>query len=509
MDSGMDIRVQPVPADLADGLHAVYQPIVALGSGAVIGFEALARGRAGTEWSSPTAMFAAARALGVAERLDRLCQEAALEGIRHAGLPPGTALFVNVVPTTTPPARSRRLSELVAWAASEHRVIVEITEDRLADDPAAVVATVERARRYGFLVALDDVGVNPASVAYLPLVSPDIIKLDRSILRDPLRPEAVHAVHAALDESERTGALILAEGVEYSHDVATAHAIGAHLAQGYLFGRPGAPGAVDAPGALAERHYGEHPSSTPFHVLAATVPTRIGSPRYVEARRAHIEDIARRVGGKIVLTSFDRDRCDVDAQRRLTALSATSPPVVAVGPDVPDHLRAAGVRVIRTRHPALAREHGTIILGPHFAAAVIARNRTDDEVEFVATTNRDAVIDCARSLLPRLVADIGPSLQLDPSPRLGITPPGTGVYDDVRKACRAFLVDGGPAPLTQQQAALTALRHADPFLRALIDQLWEWLVDDDAVELVSLLDVAIERAARGASAPRCAAALEM
>jgi EAL domain-containing protein (putative c-di-GMP-specific phosphodiesterase class I) len=80
----------PSPLDV----EPVYQPIVDLRDGAVIGYEALARGR-GEDAATPEELFAAARAQGRVRELDRACREAALRGALDSGLGAPFSLFVN------------------------------------------------------------------------------------------------------------------------------------------------------------------------------------------------------------------------------------------------------------------------------------------------------------------------------------------------------------------------------------------------------------------------------
>src|ERR671933_2987699 len=90
------MRVQPDAGPL-DLLHIepVYQPVFDLRDGRVVGYEALARGRTGNGYEAPEQLFAAARAQGRVEELDRACRKAALEGALAGGLAAPFSLFVN------------------------------------------------------------------------------------------------------------------------------------------------------------------------------------------------------------------------------------------------------------------------------------------------------------------------------------------------------------------------------------------------------------------------------
>ena len=132
---------------------------------------------------------------------------------------------------------------------------MELTERELVRNPMKLLQSVDRMRDVGLKIALDDVGADSASLALLPFLDPEIIKLDLSLIHDHPRGEVAEIVHAVNAESERTGAVILAEGIEHEAHLDRARAIGATLGQGWYFGRPGpldaaalgSTGAIDAP----------------------------------------------------------------------------------------------------------------------------------------------------------------------------------------------------------------------------------------------------------------------
>ena len=134
----------------------VYQPVSDLVTGAVVAYEALARGPRGTALERPDALFAAAAAAGLTAELDGLCREAALEGARGVLAAPWS-LFVNVEPVAAPlghaAARRDRLGRgaLPSQGAPAPRVLVEITERHLTGRPAELLRMVAgfRARRMG------------------------------------------------------------------------------------------------------------------------------------------------------------------------------------------------------------------------------------------------------------------------------------------------------------------------------------------------------------------------
>ena len=167
--------------------------------------------------------------------------------MEHGLLTPLT-VFVNVEPEVLDSAPLDDLLAIAESAPGELRVVLEITERALAARPAELLRTVERVRALGWGVAVDDVGADSMSLAFLPLLAPDVIKLDLRLVQDRPGPAIAEIMNAVNAHAERTGAVVLAEGIETAEHLATARALGATLGQGWFFGRPG-PGA--APGLVA------------------------------------------------------------------------------------------------------------------------------------------------------------------------------------------------------------------------------------------------------------------
>ena len=107
-----------------------------------------------------------------------------------------------------------RFSDVLRRGRSELRVVVELTERHLLSRPGELLAFVDWVRRQGWGLALDDVGVDTQSIAALPFLDPDFVKLDMSLVQDDPTPDQARTVTALLAFSERTGAALLAEGIE-------------------------------------------------------------------------------------------------------------------------------------------------------------------------------------------------------------------------------------------------------------------------------------------------------
>jgi EAL domain-containing protein (putative c-di-GMP-specific phosphodiesterase class I) len=222
----------------ARAIRSVYQPIVSLGDSEVVGFEALARGPAGTLWANPDALISYAAAIGRLPELDWICRAQACRGALAAGLPPQMPLFVNIEPASSRTRCPGDLAVVLREAAERLLMIAEVTERAVADDPEGLLAVIDELRRHANGIALDDVGAEPSSQALMPLVNPDVIKVDREVIHQPDTAWSTTVVDAVRAQADRTGAVILAEGIETAEHLTAAVKAGATLGQGYLFGRP-------------------------------------------------------------------------------------------------------------------------------------------------------------------------------------------------------------------------------------------------------------------------------
>ena len=215
----------------AGAVRSVFQPIVDLDSGRVVAYEALARGPQGP-LARPDALFAAARCDRRLAELDAACRTAAFSGAVEQGLLAPLTLFVNVEPEVLDTAPLDDLLAIAQAAPGQLQVVLEITEPALAVRPADLLRTVERVRALGWGVALDDVGADVLSLAFMPLLRPDVVKLDLRLVQDRPGPQVAEIMNAVNAYAERSGALILAEGIETEQHLLTARALGARLGQG-------------------------------------------------------------------------------------------------------------------------------------------------------------------------------------------------------------------------------------------------------------------------------------
>jgi EAL domain-containing protein (putative c-di-GMP-specific phosphodiesterase class I) len=165
--------------------------------------------------------------------LELLAIRRALE--RLAELPRSVHMAINASPATllTP-----GFYDLIA-SISAQRIVVEITEHAPVEDYDALTASLSELRARGGRVSIDDTGAGFASLSHILRLSPNFIKLDRSLTSGIEDDRSLQALAAGLISfSDTIGATIIAEGIERDEQVAALLALGVPCGQGYLIARP-------------------------------------------------------------------------------------------------------------------------------------------------------------------------------------------------------------------------------------------------------------------------------
>ncbi|KMO32651.1 diguanylate cyclase [Methylobacterium variabile] len=224
----------------AEALEVHFQPLVAAGSLAVTGCEALLRWRHPERgFVSPAEFIPVAEETGLIATLGewvlrQACREA-------AGWPGGVRVAVNLSPVQF---RTPDLVGTVARALAESgldpaRLELEITEQVMLEESAANVAVLHRLRDVGVRIAIDDFGTGYASLSYLRAFPFDKIKIDRSFTMALGREAtAVAIVQAVIGLGASLGITTVAEGVETEAQLAALRRSGCGEMQGFLFSRP-------------------------------------------------------------------------------------------------------------------------------------------------------------------------------------------------------------------------------------------------------------------------------
>lgn len=225
-------------------LRPVYQPIVDLGDGHIIGFEGLVRPLPEAGFANPAVMFEAAEAAGRTTELDLACLETVVAGAARLSL--AGHLGLNLSPRTleAPEFNVGAISAILRQhGVDEGRVVIELTEREHVEDLSRLRRSIDALRSAGLRVAADDVGAGNAGLRLLSQVRFDIVKIDLSLVQGgATRDTSFEVLRTLRDLAGRWNALVVAEGVESPEQLVVVRTLGLTAAQGYLLGRP-----TDAP----------------------------------------------------------------------------------------------------------------------------------------------------------------------------------------------------------------------------------------------------------------------
>jgi len=217
-----------------------FQPIFDLRIGELYGFEGLIRGPSDSVLHAPLNLLSVARRGGLLAELERSCIESIL-GV-WSGLTSHHRIFVNLSPSALLDARSRASlgSDLVQQLGLLPRnVVIELTESQPTFDYAPLLEAAEYLRSLGFTIALDDLGEGFSSLRLWSELKPEFVKVDKHFVQgvgsDPVK---LHFLRSIQELAHRTGARVVAEGIETDADLAVIQELGIDFGQGFLLGKP-------------------------------------------------------------------------------------------------------------------------------------------------------------------------------------------------------------------------------------------------------------------------------
>ena len=216
-----------------DAISPVYLPVVQLKERHACGYELLARFSGGP--AAPPAMwFESAAKLGLTAPLERRIMRA---GFATAdALPEGAFVAINI---TAEALVSKQIQELFGQRQNYDNIVLEVSEKDTQEPGVTDALAPFRAR--GGRLAVDDIGAGFSNLRDVIALKPDIIKVDRAIVRgidrDRVKSAIVEGLHTMTSRLEIP---LLAEGIECREELTELERLGVPLGQGYLFGEPSA-----------------------------------------------------------------------------------------------------------------------------------------------------------------------------------------------------------------------------------------------------------------------------
>lgn len=216
-------------------LWMAYQPILDVGTGSLLAYEALMRSRE-PELPSPPAVLEAAEAVDRLHEVGRRTRALVAEDLEL--LPPGCLAFVNL--------HANDLLDDALFASTSplrphaSRIVLELTERASVESIRDVRDRITALREMGYRIAVDDLGAGYAGLSYFAQLDPDWAKIDMSLIRGIDASATKQRVVLSLIALCRDlGISVIAEGIETAAERRTVTGLGAHGVQGYHIGRPG------------------------------------------------------------------------------------------------------------------------------------------------------------------------------------------------------------------------------------------------------------------------------
>ncbi|HQT02908.1 MAG TPA: EAL domain-containing protein, partial [Thiotrichales bacterium] len=213
-------------------VYSVFQPIIHLDDGSILGYEALLRGPEATCFHAPIPLFQAAEAVGRLFELECIARKKAIQRFIELDLP--GKLFLNMSPMSLqdPNFQSGQTLALIdSFGFSPQRIVIEITEHHPVQDYQLLIKAVEYYRGMGFTIALDDLGEGHSSLRLWSELRPDYVKLDKHFVTH-LEAEGKHKlqfVKIITELAQSVETQVIAEGVETLGCLELLQSINVHL----------------------------------------------------------------------------------------------------------------------------------------------------------------------------------------------------------------------------------------------------------------------------------------
>jgi EAL domain-containing protein (putative c-di-GMP-specific phosphodiesterase class I) len=219
------------------GVHVGFQPVVDLSTTQTIGFEALLRVRVASHDVAPNDVLAAAEDAGRLVEVDAVARSVAVHDA--AAALGDRMLFLNVLPASLPVPPEHLApfrNEVVELGLDPARIVLESPVGPAGALRRQLEAVFTAARAAGFLVGLDNVRSDRDLDAIN--VRPDVVKLDRTLVRGLPSASAARTLGNILRDVTHASSLLIAQGIESEEQLHAVRDLGVNVAQGWHLGRP-------------------------------------------------------------------------------------------------------------------------------------------------------------------------------------------------------------------------------------------------------------------------------
>lgn len=238
----IELEQELVQALREDALRLHLQPLVCARALRIRGFEALARWPHPERGMIPPGIFIGmAEEAGLMPELTRWAVRAACQTLER--LPPSIAGYISVNVTagdiSEPSFFDYVREKLERHGVGPERLVLEITESSLIDQPDSAVGMLRRFRDLGVVASIDDFGAGYSNFGYLARYPVKTVKIDKSLVDHVVEDERqAMLVRGIVMLSESLGLKTVAEGIEDVEQADRLRALGCDLFQGYFFSKP-------------------------------------------------------------------------------------------------------------------------------------------------------------------------------------------------------------------------------------------------------------------------------
>ncbi len=224
----------------SENIQTLFQPIVSLKTGDILGYEALSRGPQNSSLYSPLSLIEAALKEEKLWELETLFRKNAIREAHRLGL--DSLLFLNVEPNIIHDPKFQEgftKNYMSDYQLKPEQIIFEITERSAVSNFDNFKTIIEHYRSQGYQIAIDDTGAGYSNLAALCKIKPYYIKIDMEIVRNIHKDSFKQALlNSFVIMSNLTNTRLIAEGIESYEELVTITQLGIHAAQGFLIGQP-------------------------------------------------------------------------------------------------------------------------------------------------------------------------------------------------------------------------------------------------------------------------------
>ncbi len=224
-------------------VYPVFQPIVNLSNGEILGYEALSRLKKADIINEPEILFKLAGLYSRLWDVEQLCRKKILKQVSKCNDElNGKKVFLNVNPLVMTDSNFKQgftKRYIEKHNINPEQVVIEITEHSAVTDMRKFKSVVQHYKEQGYAIAVDDAGSCYSGLNLICDVKPHYLKLDIDIIRE-IGLDAVKCsmVKSLVEFARLTGMQLIAEGIETEEQLKLLLQLGVHYGQGYFLGKP-------------------------------------------------------------------------------------------------------------------------------------------------------------------------------------------------------------------------------------------------------------------------------